>query len=45
MSKFSLTVLCTSPTPGDILDNAVEEEERKHGDFLRLVTFRFFFLT
>ncbi|XP_058200423.1 probable beta-1,3-galactosyltransferase 2 [Rhododendron vialii] len=29
-------IIGRSPTPGDILDKAVEEEERKHGDFLRL---------
>lgn len=29
-------VIGQSSTPGDILDKALEEEERKHGDFLRL---------
>lgn len=30
--------LVTSATSGGILDRAIEAEDKKHGDFLRLVT-------
>lgn len=29
--------MCCSATPGGILDRAIQAEESKHGDFLRLV--------
>lgn len=40
---FSFDLLVTSATSGGILDRAIEAEDKKHGDFLRLV-FAFCFL-
>lgn len=42
MCLFSFEPLVISATSGGILDRAIEAEDKKHGDFLRLV-FAFFF--
>lgn len=37
LPSFSFCPLVTSATSGGILDRAIEAEDKKHGDFLRLV--------